>query len=49
MLRWENDLGTLEPGKLADFVILTNDPLEDISNVRSVNAVYKGGQKVGAA
>ena len=46
ILRWEKELGTLEPGKLADFVILGGDPLEDISNVRQVEAVYKGGQKV---
>ncbi len=46
ILRWEQDLGTLEPGKLADFVILEADPLADIANVRKVEAVYKGGRKV---
>jgi imidazolonepropionase-like amidohydrolase len=46
ILRWENDLGTLEAGKLADFVVLAGDPLADISNVRKVEAVYKSGQKV---
>lgn len=46
ILRWEKELGTLEPGKLADFVILAGDPLADISNVRQVEAVYKGEQKV---
>lgn len=43
ILRWEKDLGTLEPGKLADFVLLNADPLANISNVRQVAAVYKGG------
>jgi imidazolonepropionase-like amidohydrolase len=46
ILRWENELGTLETGKLADFVILNANPLENISNVRQVEAVYKGGQRV---
>lgn len=46
VLRWEKDLGTLEPGKLADFVVLGADPLADISNVRAVEAVYKGGVRV---
>jgi imidazolonepropionase-like amidohydrolase len=46
ILRWENDLGTLESGKLADFVILRADPLADVGNVRQVNAVYKGGVQV---
>lgn len=43
ILRWDNELGTLEPGKLADFVLLNADPLANISNVRQVDAVYKGG------
>ncbi|GAB4413091.1 MAG: amidohydrolase family protein [Anaerolineae bacterium] len=46
ILRWENDLGTLEPGKLADFVLLSADPLANISNVRAVEAVYQGGVRV---
>lgn len=46
VLRWDHELGTLEPNKLADFVILAENPLEDISNVRKVEAVYKGGAKV---
>jgi imidazolonepropionase-like amidohydrolase len=33
----------VEAGKLADFVVLDRNPLENISNVRSVSHVVKGG------
>ncbi len=39
----EDELGTLEPGKLADFVILNDDPLEDIRHTRRIHRVVKGG------
>lgn len=37
------DIGTLEPGKLADLVIVRGDPLADISALGSVETVIKGG------
>jgi len=40
------DLGTLESGKWADFVVLNGDPLANISNVRQIDAVYVAGNKV---
>ena len=39
----EDDLGTLQPGKLADILILHADPLEDIRHTRHISAVIKGG------
>ena len=52
-LREEDDLGTIEPGKLADLVVLNSDyfavPNEDLKKIRSVltvvggNVVYDGG------
>jgi imidazolonepropionase-like amidohydrolase len=38
------DLGTIEPGKLADLVLLDADPLEDISHTRKIHAVVLGGR-----
>jgi len=40
------DFGTIEPGKLADLVILDADPLANIHNIRKVNAVMKEGRTV---
>ena len=36
-------LGSLDAGKLADFVVLDGNPLEDIRKVRAVHRVVKGG------
>jgi imidazolonepropionase-like amidohydrolase len=43
------DFGTLEAGKLADIVLVTADPLADISNLRKVAAVIKEGRVVDRA
>lgn len=40
------DLGTLEPGKRADLLILDGDPLEDVHNYRRIVAVVKEGAVV---
>ena len=42
----ERDLGTLEAGKWADFVVLDANPLSDISNVRKISAVWIAGNRV---
>jgi len=45
-MKLDSELGTLEPNKWADFVVLDADPLADISNVRKINAVYVAGNAV---
>jgi Amidohydrolase family len=37
------DVGTIEPGKEADFVLLDADPLSDIANTRKISAVSLHG------
>jgi imidazolonepropionase-like amidohydrolase len=39
-----SDLGSLEPGKLADLIILDKDPLADIRNSDSIRMVMKNGE-----
>jgi imidazolonepropionase-like amidohydrolase len=38
-----DDFGTLENGKMADLIIMNNDPSENISNMRSISHVMRGG------
>jgi len=41
-----DELGTLEEGKWADFVVLNGNPLADVRNLRTVESVYVGGNAV---
>jgi imidazolonepropionase-like amidohydrolase len=41
----QNDYGTLTLGKAADLLVLARNPLDDILNMRALEAVYIGGQK----
>jgi imidazolonepropionase-like amidohydrolase len=45
LLGIDREFGTLTQGKVADLLVLTKDPLEDITNMRTIEAVYLGGRK----
>ena len=43
------DLGTLETGKRADFIVLNANPLDNIANTQEIDAVYLHGQPLDRA
>jgi imidazolonepropionase-like amidohydrolase len=40
------ELGTIERGKLADLIVVRDNPLDDIDHVRTLQLVFKGGRLV---
>jgi hypothetical protein len=46
MIQRQKDLGTVEAGKIADIVIVNADPLQNIENLRQVDTVIFGGNRV---
>jgi imidazolonepropionase-like amidohydrolase len=48
-LGMQDSLGTIEPGKRADLLLLGADPLENINNTRAIEAVILGGRLVDLA
>ncbi len=44
-----DDLGTVTPGKSADFVVLDANPLDDITNTRRISGVFLRGHQVDRA
>jgi imidazolonepropionase-like amidohydrolase len=41
-----NDVGTIEPNKSADFIVLDANPLDNITNTRKIASVYLRGVQV---
>jgi len=40
----DHDLGSLQPGKLADLIIMDKNPLENIRNTNTIHMVMKNGR-----
>jgi imidazolonepropionase-like amidohydrolase len=46
VLGWEHKVGTVAPGKYADFVAVEGDPLTEIKSLDRVTFVMKGGEPI---
>jgi imidazolonepropionase-like amidohydrolase len=46
LLGWQDRVGAIEPGKFADLVAVSGDPIVDITELERVRFVMKGGQLV---
>jgi imidazolonepropionase-like amidohydrolase len=43
LLGWQDQIGSLKPGYLADVIAVPGDPLQDISVLQKVSFVMKSG------
>ena len=46
MLGWQDRVGAIEPGKFADIVAVSGDPIADLTELERIRFVMKGGQVV---
>jgi imidazolonepropionase-like amidohydrolase len=46
ILGMSDKLGTIEPGKIADVILLGKDPEQDLANLRELRYVVAGGKVV---
>jgi len=49
VMKLDSQLGTLQPGKWADFLVLNADPLADIRNTRQIDSVWIAGRQLRSA
>jgi len=43
IMKRDNELGSIAPGKLADMILINGDPTANISDIRKIDTVIKGG------
>ncbi|HEX3352822.1 MAG TPA: amidohydrolase family protein [Terriglobales bacterium] len=46
LMGWEDQVGSIQPGKFADLVAVSGDPLTDITELERIKFVMKGGKVV---
>ncbi len=43
VMKRDGELGSIAPGKLADMILISGDPAKNISDIRKIDTVIKGG------
>jgi imidazolonepropionase-like amidohydrolase len=46
IVRLQDKIGTLQPGKLADVIVVDGNPLEDLDALGHVLMTYVGGRRL---
>ena len=46
LLGWQDSVGTIEPGKLADIIAVPGDPLQNLVVLENVSFVMLGGREI---
>jgi imidazolonepropionase-like amidohydrolase len=49
LLGWQDEVGSIAPGRLADIIAVPGDPLQDLALLEQVSFVMLGGRTVPAA
>jgi len=48
LMRMEDQVGSVQPGRFADLIAVQGDPLSDISVTQEIQFVMKGGEVFGS-
>jgi imidazolonepropionase-like amidohydrolase len=49
VMKLDQQLGTIQPGKKADLLVLNANPLTDIKNTRQIHSVWIGGRRLASS